>query len=94
MDLSVITEAQNAVKKLLRDYQPVERLDAALETVKALLSDVGELEAAKAKAQAELRAVVAERDAARGALSALKGQIADATGVLDAIKGKLSGIKL
>lgn len=91
MDLS---EARTAVAKIMKDYQPLVRLAEALNETEAKLQELGNLEAAKAKAEGELKAVLADKAKAEADLGNLRKEGRDAQSALDKIKAALSSVKL
>jgi chromosome segregation ATPase len=94
MDLSAFKEAHDAVQRITKDYKPVADLAAALEAVRQVLAEVGELENARVRAKAELAKVEEEKAQAQAALGRVKAETNQAQAILDRVKAALSGIKL
>jgi predicted nucleic acid-binding Zn-ribbon protein len=93
MDLSAFQAADNAVKKLLKDYSPVVNLSEALDKVRKVLESQGDLEAKKAALEAEVRKLTAERASVEAELAKVRSAVARAESVYSEIKAKLAAFK-
>ena len=94
MDLTSFNEAEMAIKKIVKDYQPVVDLATALVKVRVVLSEIGELEKAKSVVNSELVLLREEKAAAEAEVVAAKKTVERAQAVYADLKSKVAGIKL
>ena len=94
MDLSVLQAADNAVKKLQKDYKPILEFADLLEELKRVANELLGAEAKQAVAERATRDAEARRISADAATKNAEDRLAAAKQALDAIKSTLSAVKL
>jgi hypothetical protein len=92
MDLTVLQQAEFAVTKIMKDYKPVVDLSTALAGVRNQLAAIGDLEAAKARAEDMLSDTLARGAAALKAAEVAEARVADAKRGLDDIRRTIANI--
>ena len=93
MDLSAFQAADNAVKKIAKDYKPIVDLSEALDSVRATVAELGNLEAKVATLKAEVRKWTDERSAAESAANRAKQESTRAQAILDEVRAKLAAFR-
>lgn len=92
--MSEFQEAKAAVAKLLKDYQPIERLAEALVVVEAKVLEIGDLEHKRASLLAEIDQLHLMREAAETEANKASADRERAQEVLDKVKATLASFRL
>ena len=94
MDLSAFRAADNAVKKIVKDYKPIADLAEALDAVREAVSSLGDLEAKKAALEVEILKLNNERASAEAEATKSRQAAARAKAVYDDVVAKLATFKV
>jgi len=93
MSMSALQAADNAVKKIQKDYKPIVDLSESLEEISKALAAIGDLEAAQAKAKREADQARADLSAAESKLRDTNAKVEKAAALYEDIKKKLEAFR-